>query len=137
MIPHVRIADGPLAPWRPPPATPGAGAVLLFEGVVRPREGDGIIQALEYQAYEPMATKMLARIAESLAREHDLASISVEHSRGRVPVGEISFRLVIESPHRKEAIRALDEFIDRLKTDVPIWKRPVWRTEPAGAPPPE
>lgn len=127
---HVRLTDGPLAPR--PRSTPrdGVGAVLAFEGVVRPREGDGVIEALEYEAYEPMATTMIERLAQSLLAEHGLTAIEVEHSFGRVNVGEASFRLTIQSPHRAEGLRAAAAFIDRLKRDVPIWKRPVWR-EPA------
>jgi molybdopterin synthase catalytic subunit len=139
----VRIVDGPLGVWSPAdPAGPGAalprgeaGAVLVFEGVARGREPEGAgtggrhreIEALDYQAYQPMAERMVERIARDLVERHALLAMLVEHSRGRVGVGERSFRLVIWSAHRKEGLAAADEFIDRLKRDVPIWKRPVWR----------
>lgn len=123
---EVRISDGPLPPHPPAAAPDGVGAVLVFEGIVRAREGDAVIEALDYEVYEPMASGMLARIAEAMAREHGLTRVRVEHSRGRVPVGGVSFRLAIESAHRKEGLRAADAFIDRMKRDVPIWKRPVW-----------
>lgn len=104
---------------------PGAGAVVVFEGVVRPTEGSASIEALEYQTYEPMAQRMLERIGEELSQRHGLIGLDVEHSRGRVGVGECSFRLVVASAHRKEAMAAMNEFIDLLKRDVPIWKRPI------------
>lgn len=122
-----QIYDGPLPPRRPRPAPDGVGAILVFEGVVRAREGEGLIDALTYEAYEPMAVEMIRKIAEALLREHELTSIEVEHSRGRVPVGKVSFRLTIQSRHREEGLRAAAAFIDQLKRDVPIWKRPVWR----------
>jgi molybdopterin synthase catalytic subunit len=50
----------------------------------------------------------------------------VEHSRGRVAAGECSFRLRVAASHRPEALRAVEEFIDRMKRDVPIWKTPVY-----------
>jgi molybdopterin synthase catalytic subunit len=122
----VSIIDGPLAdvaqPWWPD----GAGAVVSFEGVVRPTEDDRPIQALDYEAYDPMATQQLSRLAQSVLEDHRLIAVRVDHSRGRVSVGRCSFRLRIASAHRKEAIRALDLFIDRLKQDVPIWKKPVF-----------
>jgi molybdopterin synthase catalytic subunit len=128
----VAIIDGPLTPGtggQGAPATDssGAGATLVFEGIVREREGEGMIDALDYEAYEPMASKMLRRIGEEIVYQHRLLGLHVLHSRGRVNVGAISFRLSIAASHRKEALAAMDEFIDRMKQDVPIWKKPVWR----------
>jgi molybdopterin synthase catalytic subunit len=65
---------------------------------------------------------MLEKIGRELFERHKLLGINIEHSRGRVAVGAISYRLRIASRHRKEGIAALDEFTDRLKKDVPIWK---------------
>lgn len=104
------------------------GAVLVFEGVVRRMEGERELAALEYEAYEPMASRMLERIAGEVAARHGLRSIRVVHSVGVVPVGRASLRVEIESAHRGPSLAAMAEFIDLLKRDVPIWKKPVWRT---------
>lgn len=120
----VTIIDGPLpapAPWSPD----GAGAVLCFDGVVRPTENDAPILALDYEVYHPMAEQQLQQLAHAMVEQHHLTALCVEHSRGRVRVGECSFRLRIASPHRKEGLAAMDTFIDRMKRDVPIWKTPV------------
>jgi molybdopterin synthase catalytic subunit len=122
---RVTIIDGPLAARAPETAGPRAGAILVFEGVAREHEGEALIDSLDYEAYEPMATRMLESIGHEVVSRHGLISLWCEHSRGRVPVGERSFRLTIAAPHRKEALAAADEFIDRLKRDVPIWKRAV------------
>ena len=103
-------------------STSQTGAVLIFEGIVRSEEDGQRIDALNYTAYEPMATMELTKLAQDVCARHSLARMKVEHSRGRVRVGEVSFRLTIRSPHRKEALAAMDEFIDRMKHDVPIWK---------------
>ncbi|MBX3376704.1 MAG: molybdenum cofactor biosynthesis protein MoaE [Phycisphaeraceae bacterium] len=114
-------------------AHPGhAGAILVFEGFVReiePREGESSarIQALDYQTYEPMAQNQIIRIGDALIASHGLLGMEVIHSRGRVRVGECSIRVTIRSRHRKEALAAMDAFLDQLKKDVPIWKEPVWR----------
>lgn len=138
MSTSARIIDGPLpAPGlNTPPA--GTGAMLMFEGIVRELESGRRIAALDYEAYEPMAARELERLAVETLNRHRLLSVRAWHSRGRVPVGACSFRLVIESPHRAEALRAMEHFIDRMKRDVPIWKKPVWADEaeinrPAGA----
>jgi len=104
----------------------GAGAVVLFEGVVREDEGGRRLLALDYEAYEPMATRQLQALCRDVLEKHGLKTIRVRHSVGRVPVGACSFQLAVAAPHRKEALRAMDEFIDRLKVDVPIWKSPVF-----------
>ena len=76
-----------------------------------------------------MATQQLRDLAQELAASHGLTAIIVEHSRGVVPVGQCSFRLRIAATHRKEALEAMELFIDRMKRDVPIWKRPVYAQE--------
>ncbi|MBS0195148.1 MAG: molybdenum cofactor biosynthesis protein MoaE [Planctomycetes bacterium] len=117
----VEIVDGPV-PHAPPPPVPGAGAVLEFDGIVRPLEAGRTITALHYQTYEPMAQHMLREAAESVAARHGLLYLSVVHSRGEVSVGACSLRVIVAAPHRAEALAAMAEYIDRLKRDVPIWK---------------
>ena len=128
----VRISDGALSSQSlphvlsPAPATEQVGATLVFEGIVRANEQGRVIRALSYEAYEPMATNSLTELARDILSKHGLIAITVEHSRGEVAVGERSFRLIIDSAHRKEALAAMDEFIDRMKRDVPIWKSPIY-----------
>ncbi len=131
-------------------AEPGRiGARLRFEGIVRrdePRSGAttivtidtsshgdspntsdiGQLSALDYTAYEPMASRELERVAREVSGEFGVEAMFVLHSRGRVMVGEVSFVLIVESAHRAPALRAMGAFIDRMKRDVPIWKVPVW-----------
>lgn len=123
---HVEIVAGALSPMGEPPAGDGCGATLVFEGIVRGTEGDREIVALDYEAYEPMATNQLRSLGERLLGEHGLIALHCWHSTGRVGVREVSFRLAIVSRHRREGIDALDSFIDQMKRDVPIWKKPVY-----------
>ncbi len=113
------------------------GCAIRFDGLVRRLESTGEIDqpegralrplvGLVYEAYEPMASREFASLAQSIAREFSLAAISAIHSRGLVKVGEVSFVLIVEASHRREGIAAVQAFIDRLKCDVPIWKNPVW-----------
>jgi len=105
----------------------GVGAVLVFEGIVRGLEAGELIAGLEYEVYEPMATRQMEMIARGLVEELGLVSVRVWHSRGRVGGGECSLRVVVRSAHRKEGLVAMERFIDALKRDVPIWKRVVGR----------
>jgi len=128
---EVVLSDGPLPRERPECPPQGAGAVLCFEGLVRPLEDGRPIQALDYEVYEPMAQDMLKSLGQELAHRHGLLGMCIEHSRGRVGVGQCSFRLQVASAHRQQALAALAEFINRMKQDVPIWKTPAWRVDSA------
>lgn len=123
--PEVELVPGALGDavmWRPTEA----GAVVQFEGVVRPTEDGRQLAALGYEAYEPMTTRGLAELGGAMIREHGLTALRVEHSVGRVPIHAVSFRLYVASAHRKEALQAMDTFIDRMKREVPLWKVPEW-----------
>lgn len=120
---QVRLTDGPLSEMVDMPTTHGSGARIVFDGIVRPMEDGATIEGLDYEAYRPMAEQQLAIIGNDLVEKHGLLMMDIEHSYGFVPNFACSFRLVIDSKHRKEGLKAMDEFIDRLKVDVPIWKR--------------
>ena len=127
----VHISPGPLSSERllashSAIAAHAVGATVVFEGIVRANEQGRTIRALSYEAYEPMATNSLTQLANDILSKHTLIAITVEHSRGEVATGQRSFRLAIDSAHRKEALAAMDEFIDRMKRDVPIWKTAIY-----------
>ncbi len=121
-----------LAPTGPKGEVDGeTGALVRFDGRVRRMErtecgGERELAALDYEVYEPMASSQLHELAQRVLHAHGLHRVVVLHSRGVVPVGAVSFVLVVESPHRAEALAATVDFIDGLKRDVPIWKQPVW-----------
>jgi len=124
---QVTLSDGPLGVSSSSASrTVDVGAVLVFEGIVRADEGGRTLRGLRYEADEPMTTTMLRTIAEQVGAAHEALAIDVEHSVGDVPVGQCSFRLTVCAGHRKEALAAADDFIDRMKRDVPLWKVPVW-----------
>lgn len=99
------------------------GAAVEFLGIVRELENGEALAGLGYEAYEVMARKVLLRHFDELARVHPCAAVVFIHRTGWVPVGEASLFIRVLSSHRKEALAFLGEAIDRLKQDVPIWKR--------------
>ena len=101
---------------------PGAGAVVCFEGRVRPEEKDTIIDALDYEAYLPMAQKQMEKILQELDAKHPCLRARVRHRVGRVPVGEAAILIEVCARHRAEAFALVTAFMDRVKQDVPIWK---------------
>ena len=122
----VAFHTGPLPPAAATGLIAGAGAVLVFEGVARPTEGGRAIMALEYEAYQPMASRVLGELVATARARFGLLALSVQHSVGRVPAGACSLRVVVCAAHRKEALCAVEWLIDALKRDVPIWKKAVF-----------
>ncbi|HXF04481.1 MAG TPA: molybdenum cofactor biosynthesis protein MoaE [Blastocatellia bacterium] len=99
------------------------GAVVTFEGVVRNHSMGKTVLHLEYEAYEPMALKMMRQIAEEVHQKWPIDRIGIVHRLGRLSIGETSVLIVVTSAHRREAFEACHYAIDRLKKIVPIWKR--------------
>lgn len=105
------------------PTLAGVGAVAEFSGLVRGEDDGRTIAALEYEAYSPMAESVMREIITDLGRRHPCLSVRVTHRVGIVPVGEAAIQMRVTARHRAEAFAMLTGFMDRLKQDVPIWKR--------------
>ena len=119
----VEITREPLQSRSVTTAGSATGAVVEFAGVVRGEEEGVPIAALDYEAYEPMARAEMERLAQELSAEYPCQRMEVHHRIGRVPAGEASILVRIEAKHRAEAFGMLSAFMDRLKRDVPIWKK--------------
>jgi molybdopterin molybdotransferase len=121
---EIQLTHGPIAEKHSPPPSIGAhGAWLEFRGIVRGEENGQTISALEYEAYPEMATREIRRLLEDISRRNPCLAAKVIHRVGVIPVGETAIYVGVASPHRGEAVALLAEFMDRLKQDVPIWKR--------------
>ena len=102
----------------------GAGAVVLFSGVVRNQTGGRRVKYLEYEAHAPMAEAKMREIAEAVrARWPHTRRIALVHRLGRLEIGESSVMIAVSSPHRGEGFEACRFAIDALKTTVPVWKK--------------
>lgn len=99
------------------------GAVVEFRGLVREMEGEEVLEGLFYEAYTEMAERVLRRHLEELGESYGCEAVEFIHRTGWVPVGEASLYIRVLSAHRGEGLRFLADAIDRLKEDVPIWKR--------------
>lgn len=115
---------------------PSRGAVVLFLGNVRDSHAGRPVEKLTYSAYESMARAGLARIVAELEAAHPDLRAAIVHRLGEVPVGEASVGIAVASPHRPAAYEASRTALERLKAEVPIWKREhyadgeaAWREE--------
>ncbi|MBI4229429.1 MAG: molybdenum cofactor biosynthesis protein MoaE [Planctomycetes bacterium] len=100
----------------------GAGAVATFTGIVRPGEAGRAIRAIEYEAYDEMARRELARIAREARARAGILAVAVVHRTGPVPAGEAAVAIAVASGHRAEAFETCRWIIDRIKETVPVWK---------------
>ena len=107
----------------------GAGAVVDFWGVVRLLEDGREIDGIDYDAHHEMAEHQLKRIAELATERFRLKLVIIHHRIGFIAVGEPSLFLRVASPHRSEGFSASQWIVDELKKKVPIWKRPLFKTE--------
>jgi molybdopterin synthase catalytic subunit len=102
---------------------PEDGAVVVFEGVVRNNTKGRPTTHLEYECYQGMAQEQMARIGREIAAQFSIGRIGMVHRLGRLEIGETSVVVVATAPHRKPAFEAALEGINRLKREVPIWKK--------------
>ncbi len=101
------------------------GAVITFLGVVRDREGGGLIRGLHYTAHEPMARHQFGLLMDALAARWPVHSVRLVHRLGPVLAGEASLWVEVFAPHRGEAFAACQWLIDEMKKVVPIWKATI------------
>ena len=129
---NVTLTDAPIAEQISAPLPAGSyGVWLEFRGVVREDEAGRKIAALEYEAYPEMAVREIRRLLEEISQRHPCLAVRVIHRIGLIPVGEAAIYVGVASRHRAEGLALLAEFMDRLKQDVPIWKRGSRSFEPA------
>jgi molybdopterin synthase catalytic subunit len=105
--------------------SPGLGGLVTFTGLVRDVSRGRRVERLEYQAYLAMAERSLALIAEEVGARHQ-ARAAVIHRIGVLRPGEAAVVIACAAPHRAQAFRACEELLERLKHEVPIWKREVF-----------
>ncbi len=104
---------------------PGRGGVVTFTGVVRDETGGKRVVRLEYEAYLAMAERKLEEIAAAIERETG-AAVAIVHRIGTLLPGDAAVVIACAAAHRAPAFRACEAAIDRLKHDVPVWKREVF-----------
>ena len=102
---------------------PEDGAVVVFEGVVRNNSQGRATMYLEYECYEEMARAHMEQIGREIAGQFAIGRIGMVHRLGRLEIGEASVAVIATAPHRKPAFDAAFEGINRLKREVPIWKK--------------
>jgi len=106
------------------------GGHSIFLGQVRADLVNGqSVVAIEYTCYEEMALEKMHEIREAIFEKYSLSCLHVYHSLGRVEVGEICLFVFTSSPHRKAAIDACEEIVERIKSELPIWGKEIFENQ--------
>lgn len=106
--------------------TDEAGAVVLFEGIVRNHHQGHAVLRLEYEAYPSMAERQLAAVAREVLQEfadREVYDLAAHHRTGMIEIGEASLLVAVSAAHRRDAFEAALRAVDRIKETVPVWKK--------------
>lgn len=104
-------------------ADPEAGGTCVFVGTARNHSDGGAVAGLTYESWDELAARRLREIAEELLSRWDLRRVAIHHRTGALEIGDASVVVAVSAPHRAEAFEACRQGIERLKQDVPIWKK--------------
>lgn len=102
------------------------GAITVFIGTVRELTNGKKTLSLEYQAYESMAVKKLAKIGEEIIEKWPNTKVAITHRVGKLNISDVAVVIAVSSPHREAAYEANAFAIERIKQIVPIWKKEYW-----------
>lgn len=105
---------------------PAAGAVCVFEGVVRDHHGGRRVRGLRYDAYRELALAEGRRIVDEVRERHGLHAAVCAHRLGVLAIGEVAVWVGTSAAHRDAAFMACREAIDAIKARVPIWKHETY-----------
>ncbi|MDW9379495.1 molybdenum cofactor biosynthesis protein MoaE [Chryseobacterium sp. JV558] len=102
------------------------GGHSIFLGQIREDViNDKKIQSMEFTAYQEMALEKAHDIREEIISKYKLICAHIYHSLGNIKVGEICLFVFTSAEHRKEAINACDEMVNRIKKEIPLWGKEI------------
>ena len=106
------------------------GGHSIFLGQVRADDIENkIVTAIDYTSYEELALEQMSQVREETFSKYDLTCMHIYHSLGKVKAGEICLFVFTSSPHRKAAIDACEEVVERIKKELPIWGRELFEDD--------
>jgi len=106
-------------------ATPQAGALVNFVGLVRELAADGQLSEMVIEHYPGMTEKALNQIAQTASQRWPLLGVRMIHRVGTLS-GQAQIVLVATtSLHRQAAFEACAFMMDYLKTEAPFWKKEI------------
>ena len=100
-----------------------AGAIVLFSGEVRNHHEGSSVEFLEYEAHKEMAEIAMETILKEASEKWELHYSEAIHRIGKINIKESAVVVITSASHRDAAYEANKYIIDRIKAEVPIWKK--------------
>ncbi|MFC6102064.1 molybdenum cofactor biosynthesis protein MoaE [Olivibacter domesticus] len=98
------------------------GAYNIFIGQIRADViNQQVVSSIAYTAYKEMALEKMQGIRSEIFNKYPVIEMEVHHSIGSVAAGEICLFVLAASAHRKAAMEACNEIVERVKSELPIW----------------
>ena len=106
------------------------GGHSIFLGQIRADViDDKKVAAIQYTTYEELALEKMHVIREETFAKYELTCMHVHHSLGAVAAGDICLFVFTSSAHRRAAIDACNEVVERIKTELPVWGKELFEDE--------
>ena len=106
------------------------GAHSIFLGQVRDDLiGNKKVAFIEYTTYEEMSLEKMHQIREDIFARYALTCMHVYHSLDKVSAGELCLFVFTSSKHRKIAIDACEETVERIKAELLVWGKEQFEDE--------
>lgn len=102
--------------------SPKAGGIVLFCGEVRGNQQGKPVSYLVYEAYAPLADKVIREIIQTAIQIWNLTHAVALHRIGKLGISDCAVAVVTAHAHRSEAYAANQYIIDRIKHEAPVWK---------------
>jgi len=101
------------------------GAFLVFVGVVRRENLGGKVSVLHYEDAGDISRREIERVAREVAEKYQLDYAAAYHYTGPRRPGDLTMIIAVAGESRKNTYPALEELVDRVKREVPLWKKEV------------
>ncbi len=98
-----------------------AGALVEFSGIVRDHDQGRTVHSLDYEGH-PSAQTVIERCCAEVAESTGLRVVAA-HRIGALKIGDVALYAAAAASHRKEAFDACEELVEKIKLEIPIWKR--------------
>ena len=99
------------------------GGLVTFTGTVRSETRGRKVRALSYEAYPGMAERAMEAIGREIESRWPGSRAAIVHRVGTLVPGDAAVVIAVSAPHRAAAFEGCRHAIERLKADVPIWKK--------------
>ena len=121
--PEYYTLDSLITKVRQNPRIAEAGAIGSFIGIVREKTGDVETKSLEFESYEEATGNKISLIETDLKACEGILDVRIHHRVGRIEAGQDIVYIVVAASHRQQLFAALSDAIERVKAEVPIWKK--------------